>query len=122
MALIVKLPVLFQKQIYLSYLGGTYHMETIAKIKQLLISKVEDLNRLHSKAEESIEKAPEGSLVLSNCKGTVQYYHKTEREQKKGTYISKKRKKLIKELAQKEYDIQFLKEIERQKKAIGKIY
>lgn len=61
-----------------------------------------------------MKKAPEGSLVVSKSNGVIQFFHKTEKSQKKGKYIEKKQTKLIKALAQKEYDCLFRKELEKQ--------
>ena len=96
-------------------------MQIYEEIKKLLITKVDELDKLQSKAEKSIKKAPEGTLVLSECRGTTQYYYKTEKNQKKGRYISKKNRKLIKALAQKDYDLSFLQELAGQKKNIIRI-
>ena len=96
-------------------------MQIFKEIRNLLVIKMEELNKLQSMTEKSIKRAPEGTLVLSECRGTVQYYHKTNCNQKKGKYISKKNEKLIKELAQKDYDSNFWQEIEKEKRNISKI-
>lgn len=82
--------------------------------------KVKELDKLILKVEKSLKKAPEGSLVLSKSNGVTQYYHKTESGQKKGKYISSKNRRLISELAQKDYDLCFMKGIKEQKKQICK--
>ena len=84
-------------------------------MEQLLKEKLREAEDVISKTEKSLKKAPEGTLVLSQSKGSVQYYHKTERSQKKGKYISTKNKKLITSLAQKDYDLRFLKYMKEQK-------
>lgn len=73
-----------------------------------------------AQTEKSLKKAPEGTLVLSKSNGTVQYYHKTGHEQKKGEYISKKNSKLITSLAQKDYDLRLLKDMKEQKSRLCK--
>lgn len=88
------------------------------EMKKALLKKVKELDHLIIKAEKSLKKAPEGALVLSKSNGTVQYYHKTERKQKKGKYISAKDRKLVESLAQKDYDLRFLKAMNEQKKKI----
>lgn len=87
-------------------------------MKEQLKEKVKEMDKLILKAEKSLKKAPEGRLVLSKSNGVTQYYHKTESGQKKGKYISCKNRRLISALAQKDYDLRFLKEIEEQKKQI----
>ena len=89
-------------------------------MKDFLQEKLKEADGLISRVEKSLKKAPEGMLVLSQSKGTVQYYHKTESSQKKGKYISTKNSKLIKSLAQKDYDLRFLKHIKEQKNKLCK--
>ena len=90
-------------------------------IKNLLIKRVKEIEQLQEKVKKSLEKAPEGSLVISKSGGKEQYYHKTQREQKKGTYILKENMKLICALAQKDYDKKFLEFTEKNKKLIEKL-
>ena len=85
------------------------------------MKKIKEIDLLKEKAKKSLEKAPEGSLVISTSGGRAQYYHKTQRGQKKGTYISKKNMKFICALAQKDYDKQFLKVAEENKMLIEKM-
>lgn len=93
-------------------------MKEITQVKQSLKEKVKELERMKLKVEKSLKKAPEGTLVLSQSNGTTQYYHKTERQQKKGKYISSEERKIAAALAQKDYDLHFLKRVEEQKKRI----
>ena len=89
-------------------------------MKEILEEKLQEVDRLITNAEKSLKKAPDGALVLSKSNGTVQYYHKTEYEQKKGEYISKKNSKLITSLAQKDYDLRFLRHMKEQKNKLSK--
>lgn len=89
-------------------------------MQEILQDKMKELNSYITKAEQSLKKAPEGTLVLSQSNGTVQHYHKTKSEQKKGKYIPTKNSKLITSLAQKDYDLRFLKVIKEQKKKLCK--
>lgn len=84
-------------------------------MEELLQEKLKEAEDLISKTEKLLKKAPEGKLVLSKSKGTVQYYQKIEGSQKKGKYISTKNSKLINSLAQKDYDLLFLKNMKEQK-------
>lgn len=84
-------------------------------MKDLLEQKLKEADQLIMKAEKSFKKAPEGTLVLSQSNGTVQYYHKTKGEQKKGDYISTKNRRLILALAQKDYDLRFIKVMKKQR-------
>lgn len=79
-------------------------------MKEFLQKKLKEADALISTTEKSLKKAPEGTLVLSQSKGTVQYYHKTEGSQKKGKYISTKNSKFIISLAQKDYGVYVLRQ------------
>ena len=80
-----------------------------------LNKRLKEVEYYIAQTEKSLKKVPEGRLVLSKSNGSVQYYHKTNHEQKKGEYISKKNSKLITLLAQKDYDLRFLKDMKEQK-------
>lgn len=95
-------------------------MRDIQTVKEILVTKVKELDVLIRKVEKSLKKAPEGTVVLSKSNGTVQYYHKTERKQKKGQYISANDRSLAVALAQKDYDLRFLKSTREQKNCICK--
>lgn len=72
-----------------------------------------------TKVEKMIQKAPEGTLLVSSSNGTIQYYQKIE---KKRLYLSKKKKpKQIAALAQKDYDIELYKELGRYDKQLKKM-
>lgn len=89
-------------------------MQQSGKIKQIIEEDIIKIQRLKKQVEKSLRKAPEGTLVVSKSNGVAQFFHKTESSQKKGKYIEKKNSKFISALAQKEYDISFRKELERQ--------
>lgn len=93
-------------------------MNEIMLAKQLLQDKVKEMDKLMIKAEKSLNNSPEGSLILSNSNGAIQYYHKTEENQKKGKYITAKNRSMAMALAQKDYDQQFLKQVEKQREKI----
>lgn len=96
-------------------------MNEFKQIQELLTKKLQELEQLKVKAERSLKKSPEGSLILSSSNGSIQYYHKTSCNQKKGKYIEKSNHKLLKALAQKDYDQHFLKELDKQKNQIEKM-
>ncbi len=84
------------------------------------------LNKLIKQASRSLKNKPEGTLQIARCNGTFQYYCRSEKEAKHRSYISKKEKKKIQSLAQKDYDQKFfraanklLKEIEALEKLGG---
>ena len=61
-------------------------------MKENLEEKLKEVEHYITQTEKSLKKAPKGSLVLSKSNGTVQYYHKTEHEQKKGKSLCRQRK------------------------------
>ena len=89
-------------------------------MKEILEETLKDMEHYIAQTEKSLKRAPEGTLVLSKSNEFVQYYHKTESNQKKGEYISKKNSKLISSLAQKDYDLRFLKDMKEQKSKLCK--
>ena len=89
-------------------------------MKDILEKKLKEAEYLITKAEKSLKKAPEGTLVLSQSNGSAQYFHKTKNEQKKGEYISTKNRKLITALAQKDYDLRFIKVMKEQRNKLFK--
>lgn len=60
-----------------------------------------------ARAERSYRNRPEGTLIVSNRKRSVQFYLQTEHGAKR-TYLPKKEEKLIRRLAQSSYDKAFL--------------
>lgn len=62
-----------------------------------------------SQAEKSLRSKPPGILVAQSGYSTPQYYVKKEHSDAHGQYISKKEISYISALAQKDYDLRFLK-------------
>ena len=88
------------------------------QIKEILQNKLLTLEKLKTKAEKSLKKAPEteATLIISSSHGSPQYYLRDENHSKQ--YISKNNLKFIAPLAQKEYDQALQKEIINQEKQI----
>ena len=84
------------------------------QIHHFISGRISELVYWKEKVEVSLAKAPEGSLILSKSNGSTQFFHRTKPTQKKGVYLSKKNKKLIASLAQKDYDQLILKELEKE--------
>lgn len=59
-------------------------------MKDILEKKLKEAEYLITKAEKSLKKAPEGTLVLSQSNGSAQYFHKTKNEQKKENIFLRK--------------------------------
>ncbi len=81
----------------------------------------EYLNELTVASEElqkALEKSKEGSLHVVMRGDYCMYYHRKDSKDKSGTYIKKRNMDVARALAQKEYDIALLKEIETEKNLI----
>ena len=76
-------------------------METL---KEMLLKEQNRMEQIIKKTKDRLQDAPQGTLRLSSCRKSVQYYHCIEGEEKNGTYISKEQMSLIRSLAQKSYD------------------
>ena len=116
-----KLFIIIPRKIHYLKIPGRKNMRKIEEFRELLCRDLLMLQKLKAKVLKSLRKAPEGNLSTSVSNGVTQYYLRTEKSQKKGTYIEKKNKKLITALAQKDYDQVLYKEIEKQEKQIEKI-
>ena len=69
------------------------------------------LNTLKANINKSLNKKPAGCLRIHQKANTIQYYHRSSPNQRKGTYIRKKDMAFIRALAQKRYDQEFLSAI-----------
>ena len=74
------------------------------KIREELQNELKKIRKLKPIVEKSLKKVPEGSLVVSQSHGITQFFQKTEKKQRKGRYIKKNEKDLIRALAQKDYE------------------
>ncbi len=73
-------------------------------ITSIVDRRVFELSNLLSLKEKSVKKSTKASLRISKSNGVVQYYFKSNPQNKKSHYISVKNKKLAQELAQQDYD------------------
>ncbi len=83
----------------------------------------DNLVRLMPKLEKEISKAPEGSLVTLKARGKYpQFYHYIEGDRergKNGRYLPKKELKLVRRLAQKQYESEVLECVKKRANAIA---
>ena len=91
------------------------------QLREALLEKKEELDKIIEHATNFLEKAPKGSLRITHNKGTVQYYLRSKPSDRVGTYIKKKEKKIIADLAQKDYEEKVLSLIRNQKAALERI-
>lgn len=81
-------------------------METL---KEMLLKEQKKMEWIVKKAKSRLKDAPQGTLRLSSCRKTIQYYHCMPGGGQNGTYIPKERMDLIRSLAQKSYDEKVLR-------------
>ena len=93
-------------------------MKEMNMIREICAKKLWELEKLQAVAEQSLKKAPAGTLMLSSSNGSVQYYRKTENGKE---YIGKKKKRLLAALAQKDYDRAFCRAAEKERRQLEKI-
>ncbi len=91
------------------------------KLKEQLIKRKKWLDEMESVLLERLENVPEGQLRISNRKGIVQYYNRKNRSDRGGQYISKADMPFIIKLAQKEYDLDALQAIHKERRQIDLI-
>ena len=87
-------------------------------IRDQLEKRQEFLKEMETSVMKRMRSAPEGKLRISHRKGVPQYYYRKSPSERGGKYIPRGNIKLIKSLAQKEYDEKLLKASERERKAI----
>lgn len=72
----------------------------------------DSLTKIAEEKRRSLQKAPEGYLLIRNKENRFQYYH--VKEGKNGKYLRKKQENIAKALAQKSYDERILKLVEQE--------
>ena len=77
-------------------------------LEKLLFDEQTRLENIVGQVSKRLEHVPEGTLRLSTSQNYPQYYHCTD-ENRRGIYITKNNKNLVKKLAQKAYDEKVLK-------------
>ena len=87
-------------------------------ILNLLIKRQSELTKLLKSINSRLHNAPTGTLRIAKRGNAPQYYHRLGPKDIKGTYIKKKQLNLIKNLAQKEYDIRVRQEIQNELLAV----
>lgn len=85
---------------------------------EALRARVAQLNAVIDLKLKALKCSPEGTLNISECRGNVQYYHRTTPDSTKGKYISKNNMTLARRLAQKDYDARLLKALKKEQKIL----
>lgn len=96
-------------------------MEQMCRIQQIIKNDLDQVKNLKEQIEKNLKRAPEGSLTVSKSKNTIQFFHKENPKEKKGKYIKKTNKKLITQLAQKDYDQLLFRALEKRELKLKKM-
>lgn len=90
------------------------------EVRKALEARKEQLLHLKKTKEKALQNVPKGTLRIC-CNGNrIQYYHRKELEDRRGTYLREKEKELAHKLAQKEYDQKVLRVIEKELSIVEK--
>ena len=76
------------------------------------------LEKLADNVERRLKKAPQGTVRISREGTRFRYYHRKTSSDRRGTYIPKSNTKLIRGLAQKDYDQKVIRAAKQEQKAI----
>lgn len=88
-------------------------------LREILIQEQKRLEKIRRETEERLKNVPEGTLRISKSNNHIQYYHCKEGcTQKNGTYLHKSQEKLVRSLAQKNYDEKVLRLVEKRLRQI----
>lgn len=88
------------------------------ELKRKLEERRQNLLQIREEKEESLLRAPSGTLHVCSSGGRTQYYHRTKRNDCSEAYIREKDNELAQRLAQKDYDKKILKVVDKELKAI----
>lgn len=91
-------------------------------LKEMLSEEKNRLQKIEEKTRNQLKDAPKGSLRISKSNKHIQYYHCTEgHPHKNGIYLHRTEEKLVRQLAQKGYDEQVLRLVEKRLRQIRRI-
>ena len=93
----------------------------MVNLKKDLIKNEQELREIIKNAEMRLKNAPAKSLQISFSKGKVMYYSKDTEMNTRRTYLKKTEEKLIRVLAQKQYDEKLIKIAKEQLHAIREL-
>lgn len=87
-------------------------------VKIELESRKKELLQLKKEKEQALKGVPKGTMRISCSQGRTQFYHRKEKEDRRGTYITEKEHNLIEKLAQKEYDQKVLRAVQEELRTV----
>ena len=88
------------------------------QIKELLEQRLKILAAAKARAKRDMAHFPEGSLRISSTKRQTRYYWAKEKGNSAGEYIPMAKETLVKALAQKDYNMKFLREADKEMRAL----
>ncbi len=109
---------------YRLMLGNMKEKETGVKMTLNELGRLQErkryLSRISAKIKRRLAHAPEGTLRISDSsnKKRKQYYHRLEKTDRRGIYIKKNDRELVRKLAQKDYDKKLLAAMQKEMHAI----
>ena len=92
------------------------------QIKELLPERLEQLHTLIAQKQNALKSAPEGTLRANQHPHKISYYHRNGNGDHNGKYLKKSESKLIKQLAQKEYDKKLLNTAVEEERVLQKLW
>lgn len=91
-----------------------------ADLRKLIEIRCKELESLAIRLNAELEKAPEGRLRVSNCRGKARYYYCNTEGKRSRSYLPMNRLETAKALAQKEYNQQVLNAAVKEKDLLGR--
>lgn len=91
------------------------------RMEAKLKNEANQLKKIVENAKRRLKNAPNGHLRISKSRGRIEYYFKDEEcsaARKNGRYMKANERKLVKSIAQRDYDMQVLKRATERVKAI----
>ena len=90
-------------------------------IEKKLRQEARNLQKIISEAEKRLKHVPQGNLRVATKKNRIEYYYKDKRDKEKnGKYVSRADIELVRRIAQRDYDMQLLKNARERKFVIEK--
>ena len=86
-----------------------------------LLREIKHMDDAIAWAQGGLKDAPEGRLLIDVNRGAARYFWRKNPTDKKGSYLNKRNKNLVKALAQKEYEAQLLKAAQNEKGRLEKM-
>ena len=83
-------------------------------IAPLLEKRLSELQKLLTKKMKSYEKRPQGRIRISQKGGHPEFYLVTETGSLRGKYLPRSQKTLARQLAQKDYDVRLIKQLQKE--------